>query len=200
MQDCLIVSVYVDDIIYTSSSKAMVEEFKAQMKGEFDMSDMGILQYFLVLEVQQTKRGIFISQTKYAKELLCRMGMQNCSVVETPMNVNEKLSLEDGEEMVDPTRYISLVGGLIYLTHTRTDIVFPVGMVSRFMHQPSKNHFGAAKRIFKYVAGTTTFRLWYTLAEKVELVGFSDNDWASCIDDRRSISVNVFMFGTATIT
>ncbi|XP_049387663.1 uncharacterized mitochondrial protein AtMg00810-like, partial [Solanum stenotomum] len=136
--DFIIVCLYVDDIIYTSSSISLVDEFKSQMKNEFEMSDIGLLHYFLGLEVHQAEDGIFLSQRKYARDLLIKFGLLNCKPATTPMNVGEKLQLNDRAEIDDARSFRSLVGGLIYLTHSRPDIAFSVGVVSRFMQQPSK--------------------------------------------------------------
>ncbi|XP_016752674.1 uncharacterized mitochondrial protein AtMg00810-like [Gossypium hirsutum] len=95
------------------------------------MSDMGLLHYFLGLEVHQAEDGIFISQRKYAKDFLSKFGMLNCKPATTPMNINQKLQQEDREEMADVNRFRSLVGGLIYLMHIRPDIAFPVGVIFR---------------------------------------------------------------------
>ena len=99
--DFIIVCLYVDDIIYTSSSNFFVDEFKSQMMKEFEMSYMSLLHYFLGLEVYQAEDGIFISQRKYARDLLSKFGMINCKPTTTPMNINEKLQHEDEVEMTD---------------------------------------------------------------------------------------------------
>lgn len=124
-------------MIYMGSCETLVAEFKLCMMKEFEMSDLGILQYFLGLQVKQVENGIFISQMKYAKDLLFKFGMHNCKVAVTPMNANEKFQLEDGTDLADPSHYISLIGGLNYLTHTRPDIMFSVNMLSRYMHCPT---------------------------------------------------------------
>ncbi|XP_052172111.1 uncharacterized mitochondrial protein AtMg00810-like [Diospyros lotus] len=129
--DLIIVCLYVDDIIYPSSSSSLVDEFKSQMMNEFEMSDMGLLHYFLGLEVHQAEDGIFLSQRKYVRDLLSKFSMVNCKPPATPMNINEKLQHEDGVEMVDAKKFRSLVGGLIYLM--RPDLAFLVGVISRFM-------------------------------------------------------------------
>ncbi|XP_074299655.1 secreted RxLR effector protein 161-like [Silene latifolia] len=116
------------------------------------------------------------------------------------MNINEKLKRQDGTEQADGRMYRSLVGGLNYLTHTRPDIAFPVSVVSRYMHNPTRQHFGAAKRILRYVAGTVNFGIWYTKVPNFKLVGFTDSDWAGCIDDRKSTSGNIFSLGSGAIT
>ncbi|KAK2967493.1 hypothetical protein RJ640_010134 [Escallonia rubra] len=151
-------------------------------------------------KVKQGKDGIFISQKKYATDLLKKFNMLNCKVAATPMNVNEKLKIEDGTQSTDGRFFRSLVGGLIYLTHTRPDIAFSVGVVSRFMHNPTAHHLGAAKRILRYIAGTRDFGLWYSQVSNFRLVGFSDSDWAGCLDDRRSTSGSIFNLGSGAIT
>ncbi len=148
------------------------------MMEEFEMTDLGEMHYFLGLEVQQTQDGIFLSQQKYVTDLLEQFHMSQCNTVSTPMNTSEKLKEKDGSGVADARRYRSLVGRLIYLTHTRPDIAFFVGLISRFMHAPTKHHLGAAKRILKYVAATRDFGIWYVKAPKVQLQGYTDNDWA----------------------
>ncbi|XP_055815066.1 uncharacterized mitochondrial protein AtMg00810-like isoform X1 [Solanum dulcamara] len=121
--------------------------------------------------------GIFLSPRKYAIDLLKKFNVLNCKVAATPMNINEKLCHDDGTEMENATYFRSLVGGLNYLSHTRPDIAFSVGVVSRFMHSPSKLHLGAAKRILRYIAETTDHGIWYS---KVALM-IERADWVSCL-------------------
>lgn len=154
----------------------IVVEFKNCMMGKFEMSDLGMLHYFLGLEIKQGLDGIFISQRKYAIELLQRFNLLNCNPSPTPMNMNEKLVLEDGTRAANASYFRSLVGGLNYLSHTRPDIAFSVSLISRFMHSPSKQHLGAAKRILRYVAATTSYGIFYSKVSDFRLVGFTDSD------------------------
>ncbi|XP_021986165.1 uncharacterized mitochondrial protein AtMg00810-like [Helianthus annuus] len=170
------------------------------MKEEFEMFDMGLLKYFLGLEVKQTKQGFFLSQDKYVKSLLLKFGMEVCNVEDIPMIVNDKLQIDDQAYKANEVAYRSLVGGLIYLTHSRPDLAYSVSIVSRFMQVPSKIHWGAERRILRYVACTTGFGIWYNKGAKIELVGYTDSDWASCIDDRKSISASVFFLGSGAVT
>lgn len=198
--DFLVVCLYVDDMIYMGSSESLIADFKSNMMRNFEMTDLGLLQYFLGLEVKQSEEGIFVCQKKYASDLLKRFNMSNCAVAATPMNINEKLQREDGTEKANPRLFRSLVGGLNYLTHTRPDIAFSVSVVSRFMHSPTKQHFGAAKRILRYLAGTFDFGIWYSKVPTFKLFGFTDSDWAGCLDDRKSTSGNLFSFGSGAVT
>ncbi|KAD2204143.1 hypothetical protein E3N88_41639 [Mikania micrantha] len=199
-KELVIICLYVDDIIYTESSNELVAEFKQHMMTEFDMTDIGILRYFLGLEVTQSNAGIFLSQRKYAKDLLNKFGMMNCKTVTTPMISNEKLQMDDGGAMVDSYMYRSLNGGLMYLTHSRPDISFAVGIVARFMQHPSTYHLGAVKRILRYVAGTLEYGIWYRKGQEIDLVGYSDSDWAGSSSDMRSISAHVFSIGSGSVS
>lgn len=108
----------------------------------FEMFDLGHLRYFLGQEVVQSNRVLFVSNKKYAEDLLKRARMMNCRRSTTPMNTKKKLSLEDSSGM-DPIRYRKVVGIHFYLTHTKPDLVYVVGIVSSFIQSPSLHHFGA---------------------------------------------------------
>ena len=198
--DFLLVCLYVDDMIYMGSSESIVAELKASMMKSFEMSDLGLLHYFLGIEVNQSSDGIFISQRKYANDLLKRLNMLKSKYAPTPMNVNESLTENDGSGMANASYFRSLVGGLNYLSHTRPDIVFPVSKVLRFMHNPSMNHLGAAKRILHYITGTTDYGLWYSKVTKFVLIGFVNSDWAGSLDDRKSTSSYIFTLGSVVIS
>ncbi|KAK9675902.1 hypothetical protein RND81_11G040000 [Saponaria officinalis] len=116
------------------------------------------------------------------------------------MNINEKLQHEDGTQGANPKHFRSLVGGLNYLTHTRPDIAYSVSLVSRYLHCPTKQHFGAAKRILRYVASNVEFGIWYSKKSSLKLIGFMDSDWAGSLDDRKSTSGNIFSLGSGAVT
>lgn len=129
----LIVTIYVDDWIFTGNSHEMFEKFKISMKKVFDMTDLGKMRYFLGAEVFQNAEGIFISQSKYAKEVLERFGMDMSKPVQNPMVPWSKLSKEGSRSAVDATTYKQMVGSLMYLTATRPDLMFAVYLISRYM-------------------------------------------------------------------
>ena len=170
------------------------------MMGKFDMSDLGLLHYFLGLEVNQNVDGIFVSQKKYAADLLKKFGMLNCKSMPTRMNVNENLVADDGTGMANAKQFWSIIGGLNYLCHTRPDITFPVNVLSRFMHSPSLHHLGAAKRVSRYVAGTINFGIWYSKVSRFGLYGFSHSNWAGCLEDKKSTSSCMFSLGSGAIS
>lgn len=174
------------------SSEAMISEFKANMKMQFEITDLGVLSYFLGLEVNQDVKGIHIAQKKYTEDLLKEYSMQQCKAVPTPLNSSEKLQQVDGSGKAIPKRYRSLIGRLIYLTHTRLDISFAVGVLSQFMNYPSNKHYAAGKRVLSYLVGSVGCDLWYSAAGEWKLEGYSDNDWGGCVEDRKSTTRFVF--------
>eukprot|EP00253_Pinus_taeda_P018736 PITA_18736 len=128
----LILVVYVDDIIFGSNEEAMSQNFALVMQKEFEMSLLGDLTYFLGLQVQQNKDGIFLSQTKYLKRILKKYGMENLKPVCTPMVTGCSLNANDDSAAVHQPTYRSMIGSLLYLTGTRPDIMHAVGIVGRF--------------------------------------------------------------------
>lgn len=121
------------------------------------MFDLGLLHYFLGIEITQTLAGIFLSHPKYALDMLSKFCMANCKPALTPFLLGVKLEASCSSPLVDVTLHHKLVGSLIYLTHTRPDISYDVGLVSRFMQEPHELHWKAAKRIIHYVQGTHSY-------------------------------------------
>lgn len=135
----LMVSLYVDDLIYTGNDVGMCEKFKNSMKLEFDMTDLGKMKYFLGVEVQQSSKGIHLCQRKYAKEVLDRFGMGSCNSVKNPMVPGTKLSKEEGGADVDVTLFKQMVGSLMYLTATRLYMMYVACLISRYMANPRRH-------------------------------------------------------------
>ncbi|KAL5861181.1 hypothetical protein ACOSQ4_002477 [Xanthoceras sorbifolium] len=126
--------------------------------------------------------------------------MDDCKPINTPVECGIKLSKHDEGESIDPTFFKSLVGSLRYLTCTRPDILYAVGLVSRYMENPTTTHFKVAKRILRYIKGTIDFGLFYSVSNDYKLVGYSDSDWGGDIDDRKSTSGFVFFMGNTAFT
>jgi hypothetical protein len=136
----LLVDVYVDDLVITGTKDAEVATFKEEMKVTFQMSDLGPLSFYLGIEVHQDDFGITLRQTAYVKRVVELAGLTDCNPALTPMEEKLKLSRNSTTEEVDATQYQCLVGSLRYLTHTRLDLAFSVGYVSRFMQRPTMEH------------------------------------------------------------
>jgi hypothetical protein len=124
------------------------------MKNEFEMSLLGELSFFLGLQIRQRNQGIFISQTKYMREILKRFGMEDCKLVITSMQTSCKLRKDDDSKSTDQRQYKSMIGILLYVTASRSYVMQEVGQVARFQATPKESHVLAVKRIFKYLKGT----------------------------------------------
>ena len=118
----------------------MIKKFKEDMMKTFEMSDMGLMHYFLGMEICQERDGIFLSQRKYTKSLLKKLKMYGCKTFATPLVTNEKLKMEDGSKKMDASQYQSLIGSLLYLAVTRPDIMHATSLLSRFMQSPTQVH------------------------------------------------------------
>ena len=195
----LIVSLYVDDLIFTGNDHVMLEKFKSSMKEEFDMTDLGRMKYFLGVEVIQDEEGIFIHQGKYAGEILERFNLQCGNAVKNPIVPGSRLSKEGEGSKVDATLYKQLVGSLMYITSTRPDLMFVVCLLSRYMGAPTEQHLQAAKRVLRYLKGTQFHGLFYKRGGGEELIVYTDSDYAGDIDDRRSTSGYAFMLSGAVV-
>ena len=126
-------------------------ESKKKLAEEFEMKDLGLMHYFLGLEVWQSSEGIFLNQGKYAVEILKRFNMLECKAMATPMDSNLKLLADDSSELVDVTQYRQIIGSLMYLTNTRPDICFAVNALSQYLVQPRWVHLIATKHVMRYL-------------------------------------------------
>nr|GEV97107.1 uncharacterized mitochondrial protein AtMg00810-like [Tanacetum cinerariifolium] len=152
------------------------------------MSMMREMTFFLGLQVNQSPCGIFINQSKYVLEILNKYGMKSCDPIGTPMEIKDKVDLDQNGTPVDATKYRSMIGALMYLTSSRPDIVHATCLCARYQAKPTKKHLKEVKRIFRYLWGTINTGLWYTKDSGFELTGFSDADYAGCKDTFRSTS------------
>ncbi|GJR09609.1 ribonuclease H-like domain-containing protein [Tanacetum coccineum] len=146
---------------------------------EFAMKDLGSLNYFLGISAQRSTFGLFLSQSKLAKEILEWAHMQHCIPCRTPMDTESKLG-SNGGPISNPTLYSSLAGAFQYLTFTRPNISYAVQQVCLYMHDPREPHFTALKRILRYVRGTVTFGLQLYASSTAQLTAYTDADWAGC--------------------
>jgi len=158
------------------------------MNKEFEMSMFGEIKFFIGLRIQHSKNGIYITQSKYVKEILKKFGIEDSKLVGIPMCIGLKLTNDDDSKEVDHTLYRSMIEKLQYVVHTRPDIALVVGIVKRFSTKPKENCMMAVKRILRYLKGTEDYGLWLKLGENLNLKVFTDVDWARNIDDRKSTS------------
>jgi hypothetical protein len=197
------VGVYVDNLIITGGDAVAVNKFKGQMMNTFRMSDLGLLSYYLGLEVSQGPAGITLRQTAYAAKILEKAGMTGCNPSATPMELKLKLLKEGDTPSVDATEYRSIIGSLRYLCNSRPDLAYAVGYLSRFMEGPRQEHLAAVKRVLRYVAGTQQWGLHYHPGKKnsgvPKLLGYSDSDLAGNVNDRKSTSGLIFFLAGGPI-
>jgi hypothetical protein len=182
-----ILTVYVDDMIITGDDTLEISRLKENLSKEFEVKDLGQLRYFLGIEIARSPRGIVLSQRKYVLDLLDETGMLGCRPSFTPIEQNHKICAEYGDP-VDKGRYQRLVGRLIYLCHTRPDITYAVSIVSRYMHDPRSGHLDAVYRILRYLKSSPGKGILFKKNGHLNIEGYCDADWASCLDDRRSTS------------
>jgi hypothetical protein len=151
------------------------------MENEFQMSMIGELTFFLGIQVKQMKQGTFVHQAKYTKDLMKKFNMAELKPVSAPMNTATSLGLDEAGDVVDQREYKSMIGSLLYLTTTRSDIQFVVFLCARFQAFPRSSHRTAVQRIFSYLKHTLKFGIWYSASSSLDLVGFFDAHFVGLI-------------------
>ena len=196
----LIVCVYVDDLLVTGASFKSIVEFKKKMATKFEMSDLGLLTYYLGIEVHQLEQGIVLTQDRYAQKVLEEASMQACNLSHVPMDLNVKLPKASQETSINEKEYRRSIGCLRYLLHTRPDLSFSVGVLSRYMQEPKDSHGVALKQVLRYLRGTCSLGLMFSRSSRLKLVGFSDSSHNVDVDDGRSTTGHVFYLDESPIT
>jgi hypothetical protein len=182
----LFLLLYVDDMVITGDNPSHLRWLITRLGHEFSIKDLGFLHHFLGIEVHRSTQGLFLCQTRYAKEIIDRASMSGCKPLSTPMPSKGRHLPNESELYSDPTHYRSIVGALQYLTFTRPDLSYSVNFVCQFMHAPTMAHYKILKRILRYVNGTTQLGLHILASSTLDLYAFSDADWAGCPSTRRS--------------
>jgi hypothetical protein len=196
----VVITIYVDDLIVGGDNEKEVEHVKRLLKQKFDMKDLGELKFFLGIEVIRMAEGIWLSQRQYALDMLSKYGMGGCKPIFVPLNQNGKLNADAGEVLEDATMYKKIVGSLIYMTITRPDLNYIVGLESQFMQVLRKPHLDGVRHTLRYVNATADYGLFYEASTELQVHGYVDADWAGSISDRRSTSGFMFSFGSAAVT
>ncbi|KAK3010470.1 hypothetical protein RJ639_013022 [Escallonia herrerae] len=177
-----------------------ISNLKQDLNHHFEIKDLGTLTYFLGLEVSTTSDGYYLSEAKYAFDLLSRAGLTDSKTSSTPLEPNVRFTPLDGTPLRDPTLYHILVGSLVYLTVTRPDIAHVVHLVSQFLSAPHTTHFATILHILRYIKGTLFHCLHFSSHSSLELHAYSDADWAGDPTDRRSTTDFCFFLGTSLIS
>jgi hypothetical protein len=190
---------YVDDIVLTGSSAGLLQHIVDHLRAEFAVKDLGELHFFLGIDVKRTATGFYLSQERYAEDILERVGMANCKPVSTPVDSKGKLTA-DGAAIDNASDYRSLAGALMYLTVTRPDLAFAVQQACLHMHDPRAPHLTMLKRILRYVRGTSSHGLLLRALPNLNITAYSDADWAGCPETRRSTSGFCVFLGDSLVS
>ena len=198
---CVLLLVYVDDVLVTGSSAEHIARTKTDLKTRFEMTDSGKCAFVLGIElVESTNGSVTMCQRRYVNDILKRFGMEECKAVISPADMSTRLTPSKASTKVNAP-FREAVGALMHLaTATRPDIAFAVGYVSRFMENPQVEHWTAVKRIFRYLQGTKTHGICFKSADEVDFRGYSDADWAGDHCDRKSTSGYAFLLMSAPIS
>ena len=195
-----ILLVYVDDVLLAGDSLAEFQHMKTVLNVAFKIKDLGRLKYFLGLEIAHSSKGISICQRKYCLDLLSDTGFLGSKPSNTPSDPAIKLHNDIGPVFDDVPAYRRLIGRLIYLNTTRPDITFITQQLSQFLSKPSMIHYNAACRVLRYLKKSPGQGLFFPRDSHIHLIGFSDADWAGCIDTRKSVSGSCFYIGKSLIS
>jgi hypothetical protein len=193
-------SIYVDDVILAGTSLTEFTRIKAILDINFCIKDLGELKYFLGLEVAHSKSGIIISQRKYCLDLLRDSGLLGAKPASTPLDTSIKLHNNLGKPYEDISSYRRLIGKLLYQNTTCPDITFATQQLSQFLHSPTVTHYHAACIVIRYLKNNPGQGIFFDRQSELQVLGYSDVDWAGCLDTRRSVSSYCFFLGKSLIS
>ena len=205
----VILVLYVDDILLAANDMGMLHDVKKYLSKNFEMKDMGEASYVIGIEIfRDRSQGLLsLSQEGYINKILKRYKMEKCSAGITPIQKGDKFSKmqcpknELERKEMERIPYASVVGSLNYVqTCTRPDINFAVGMLGRYQSNPGMDHWKAAKKVLRYLQGTKENMLTYRRYDQLEVIGYSDSDYAGCVDSRKSTFGYLFLLAGGAIS
>ncbi len=183
----ILLLLFIDDMIITGNDHFGISDFKQFLHQQFEIKDLGHLIYFLGLEVSSDSTSYYLSQSKYASDLLFHASLTDTKVVSTPFKMNACLTPLDDTPLSDATLYRQLVGNLVYLTVTRPNIAHAIHLVSQFLAAPFSTHYAAVIHILRYIKGIMFHDFHFSTHSTLDLCAYSDADWAGDSIDRRSM-------------
>ena len=199
-QAFVVILIYVDDLLIAGNDEHVITQVKNYLSSAFHMKDLGAIRYFLGIEIDRSPAGFFLSQKKYATDLVKEYGMHHSKPVRLPLEANLKLTADMGDPLPSLTEYQRLVGRLIYLTITRPDITYAVHILSQFMHKPTTVHMQAAKRILRYINHSLGQGILLASSSGAHLTAYCDSDWAGCPMTRRSTTGFCILLGNSPLS
>ncbi|XP_019427151.1 PREDICTED: uncharacterized protein LOC109335472 [Lupinus angustifolius] len=192
--------VYVGDLVLAGNNLQEITNTKILLDNEFNIKDLGNLKFFLGMEIARTTQGIALYQRKYKLDLLQEAGFLGSKPCSTPMKYNNKLHANSGDPLTDGSSYRRLLRKLLYLTHTRPDISYSIGILSQHLAAFTHLHQSSANRILKYIKTSPGKGLFFPCSNSAVIKGFSDSDWGACLDTCRSITCQCFYLGSSLIS
>lgn len=196
---CIHILVYVDDFVIACNDAKALQEFKDYLQTCFRMKDLGKLKYFLGLEVARNASGFYISQRKYALDIIAEAGLLGANPSPVPVELNHQLARAEGPP-ANAQQYRRLVGRLIYLTNTRPELGYVVHILSSFMQQPLLPHWEAALRVVRYLKGCPGQGIFLNAKDDLQITAFCDSYWSACPLSRRSLSAYIVFLGDSPVT
>ena len=198
--DVVLIHLYVDDLLITWNNDEIIQECISKLKATFDMVDLGLLHYYLGMQVYQYKDCTYLIQSKYISDILQKFRMEECIYAVISISSGITISLSSNSQLADATTYKQLIGSLLYLTISKLDIAFLMNLMDRFMQKPYVKHLNAVKQILRYVTGTKDLALKYFRFPSFVLSGFINFDYGGDRDDRKSTSTYVCSIGLGAIS
>ena len=177
----VVITMYVDDLIVGGDKEDEIEHVKRILRQKFEIKDLGDLCYFLGIEIICTPDGIWMSQRQYAMDIFSKYGMTYCKPISMPLDQNGKMSTDAGCVLEDPTMYRKMVGSLIYITISKPDLSYAVGLVSQYMKVLRKPHLDCVRHILRYFRATVDYALFYATHVPLHVYGYTDGDWAGSV-------------------
>ncbi|CAI5723456.1 unnamed protein product [Peronospora farinosa] len=203
------VCLYVDDMIIAAKTSREIQEVKKALKNSFKMKELGEVKFILGMEIDHDRNDstLMIRQTRYIDDVVCRFNQDEAKAVVNPCESGLKLSkiqspATDAEiEEMQSKPYRSLIGCMLYITTcTRPDVAYIITQLSRFLENPGQQHWKASIRVLRYLKTTRDYGIIYDgSASEVQATAYTDADWGSNIDDRRSVSGIMVMIGGAPV-
>lgn len=178
--------VYVNDIILMGKNLATINSMKSKLQHAFKLKDLGHIRFFLIFEIDRNSKGISVNQRQYTLRLLNDAVCLSIAPPQLPMSSNKLLTTE-GILLDDPQQYRCIVGRLLYLTHTRLNIMFVVHTVIQFVSVPGDSHLKAANPLTGYLKQQPGLGLLFDVDPSMKMSGFVDSNYTACVDFRRSI-------------